>query len=494
MFEVAELGRQVSKEEYEHREPEMRTALLKMQAELQAADFPVLLVFAGVEGAGKSETVNLMHEWMDPRYLQTHAFGPKSDEESERPEFWRYWRRMPPNGRIGIFFGSWYTTPIVKRVDGKISAGAFDSALIRINTFEKQLVDDGALIIKLWFHLSKKAQKARLKELESNPRTSWRVTKYDWELYKEYDEYLSVSEHALRGTDTGGAPWQIVEGTDTRYRYLETGKIILERVNAQLEARTSQAAPRKPAPKSRSERDPVTILDQVDLSARIEKKQYNDELERLQGRLNKLARKANNKKISSILVFEGWDAAGKGGAIRRMTAAMDARDYSVIPIAAPTQEERAQHYLWRFWRHLPRAGRVTIFDRSWYGRVLVERVEGFARDDEWRRAYTEINEFEQEMLDHGMVLCKFWLHISPEEQLRRFKEREQISFKQYKITEEDYRNRDKRFDYEVAANEMFERTSTQEAPWTLVSAEDKRFARIKVLKTLCEALEKRLDS
>jgi polyphosphate kinase 2 (PPK2 family) len=193
-------------------------------------------------------------------------------------------------------------------------------------------------------------------------------------------------------------------------------------------------------------------------------------------------------------MFEGWDAAGKGGAIRRVTAALDARDYKVIPIAAPTDEEKAHHYLWRFWRHLSKAGRVTIYDRSWYGRVLVERIEGFASTEEWMRAYSEINDFEEQLIDSGMVLGKFWVHITKEEQAARFEARAQIPWKAWKLTEEDWRNRDKWDAYESAVNDMIERTSTRKAPWTLIEGNNKHFARVKVLETVCEKLETALKA
>ena len=224
------------------------------------------------------------------------------------------------------------------------------------------------------------------------------------------------------------------------------------------------------------------------MSQKLAGAQASEELERCQGRLNRLQRKAAAQGVSTVMVFEGWDAAGKGGAVRRMTSALDARNYQVIPIAAPTDEERAHHYLWRFWRHLSRAGRITIFDRSWYGRVLVERVEGFATEREWTRAYSEINQFEDLLVAHGIVLVKYWLHITPEEQLRRFRERERVRWKRWKITDEDWRNREKWPAYDLAVNEMIERTSTRTAPWTIVEANDKNYARIKVLKTACDRL------
>jgi polyphosphate:AMP phosphotransferase len=486
MFETAELNRKVAKEEFDAELPVLRTALLTAQEKLKGADFSVIVVIGGVDGAGKGETVNLLHEWMDARYFDTHAFDAPSDEERERPDFWRFWRVLPAKGRIGIFFGSWYTDPIVHRVLGDAKKGAFETALQRINGFERMLVDDGTLLIKWWFHLSKKAQGKRLRSLEKDPATRWRVTKTDWKHFKMYNKFRRVSERALRATSTGEAPWLVIEGADHRYRSLTAARDLLGRLTARLDA----APPPAPQPPARVQGEPRTILDTLDLTKKLSDGKYDREFERFQGRLNLLWRKARAEGHSAVLVFEGWDAAGKGGAIRRITSALDARAYRVISIAAPTDEEKARHYLWRFWRHLSRAGRVTIFDRSWYGRVLVERVEGFAREDEWRRAYNEINQFEEQMAERGIVLLKYWLHIDAAEQLRRFKEREQISFKQYKITGEDYRNREKMHDYEVAANEMIERTNTEYASWVLVEANDKKYARVKILKTLCDRLGK----
>ncbi len=489
VFETAELGREVSKRDYEAQVPEVRLGLLRAQDQLKDAGFPVILLIGGVDGAGKGETVNLLHEWMDARYLQTHAFGDPSDEERERPPFWRFWRALPPKGRIGIFFGSWYTDPIVRRVYGETKTPALDAALIRINAFEKELVDDGALVIKLWFHLGKRAQKKRLESLEKNPKTRWRVTETDWKHFKLYDRFRRISERALRATSMGEAPWLVIEGADHRYRSLTVGQYLLDLISRRLEDGKRRTASAPGQGHARHLKDPVTILDTLDLSHSLSEDDYSRQLEKYQGRLNGLYRKGKRTGISSILVFEGWDAGGKGGAIRRITAALDARDYQVIPVAAPTDEERAHHYLWRFWRYLPRAGRVTIFDRSWYGRVLVERVEGYATVPEWTRSYGEINGFEEQLHEHGVIVLKYWLHIDKQEQLRRFKERKHVSFKTFKITEEDFRNRAKWNTYELAANEMVERTSTEFAPWVLVEANDKRYARIKVLKTLCERLE-----
>ncbi len=495
MFEVAELGHTVAKGEYKAREPELRQQLLMTQAALLDADFPVLVLVSGVDGAGKGAVINLLNEWIDPRYLRAFSFGEPSDEESERPYYWRFWRALPAKGRIGLYVGSWYSDPIARRVHDESSAAEFDAALQRVNAFEKTLADEGALIIKFWLHLSKRAQRARLKKLEANPETRWRVTKTDKYHLQIYDRFVGIAEQALRATSTGEAPWTIVEGTDPRYRGLTVGQHILDRVSHRLQNRATREPPRPhlqpiaaPAPGAR----PVSVLSALDLSRSLAKKAYRSALEQEQARLGRLARKAVKKKVSSIVVLEGWDAAGKGGIIRRLVPAMDARHYQIIQIAAPSDEERAHHYLWRFWRHIPRAGHVTIYDRSWYGRLLVERVEGFTHKEDWMRAYTEINDFEEQLAEHGIVLVKYWIHIDKDEQLARFKAREQIPYKQHKITEEDYRNREKWEAYDHAVNDMIERTSTRYAPWSLIEGNDKRHARVKALRLFCDRLEEQL--
>jgi polyphosphate:AMP phosphotransferase len=490
MFEAAELGHEVSKAEYEKAVPPLRAGLLQAQRDLVAARVPLILIVSGADGAGKSETVNRLHEWFDPRGLETNVFGPLSEEERDRPAYWRFWLSLPSRGRVSMFFGSWYTDPIIRRTYRQSGGAEFDRSLSRIEFFEQQLAQDGALIVKLWLHLSKKAQRKRLTRLESNPKTRWRVGPTDWKHFKLYDRFVKFSEEAVQRTDTGFAPWTVIEATDDRYREIAVGHTVLEAIKTRLAAKKADAAIPK---KSVSTEDVVSVLDRVDLKQTISSKDYDRKLAQLQGKLNRLARAAWEKKVSSVLVFEGWDAAGKGGTVRRLTQAMDARLYRVVPIAAPTDEERAHQYLWRFWRHIPRAGRVTIFDRSWYGRVLVERVEGFAREDEWKRAFQEINEFEDQLTEHGTMVTKFWVHISKDEQLRRFKERQKTEFKQYKITDEDWRNRKQWEAYEGAINEMVVRTSTRGAPWVIVAGNDKRFARIQVLETVCRRLEKALD-
>jgi len=499
MFRTAELGQKVSKAEYNERVPDLRIQLIEAQQEIRKAGFPVIILFAGVDGAGKGESANLLQEWMDPRWIVTRAFGPPSEEERERPEFWRFWRDLPKKGQVGIFLSAWYSRPYIDRVHGRISRSEFEEALDHILAFERKLANDGALILKFWMHLGKKAQEKRFKKLEKDPLHAWRVTKQDWKHWKMYDKFIGAAEHLIMRTSIGRAPWTIVEGADERFRGLRVGKTLLNGIRRRLaEVKTREATPDAEenyalgADGDDNGMPTATVLQALDMTKSLEKTPYWDQLEKQQARLNLLHRKARSRKISLMLVFEGWDAGGKGGAIRRTTAALDARDYQVIPIAAPTDEELSHHYLWRFWRHLGRAGRVTIFDRSWYGRVLVERVEGFASEKEWRRSYVEINSFESQLVEHGIVLIKFWIHITKDEQAARFKEREEISYKRWKLTEEDWRNREKWDDYEIAVNDMVGQTSTRIAPWVLVEGNSKRYARVKVLKTICDRLKERL--
>jgi len=496
VFETAELGRSVGREEYESEVRTLRLQLLEAQRDLQQAGVPVIVLLGGADGAGKGETVSRVLEWLDTRGLDVHAFGPPTDEERERPRWWRYWMRLPPRGRIGIFFGSWYSEPLVERAFSRLSRARYDRMLSEIAFFEQMLAEDGTLFVKLWIHLSKKGQRRRLRRLEADPATRWKVTKADWKRFRKYDRFIEASEHAIRRTDTSLAPWVLVEATDERYRDLMAGRTLLERFQARLAAAPAgrAAAPAgSPAPPPAMSREAsLTILDRVDLERTLPLPAYERRLARGQGRLGRLVRAAFEEKRSTVVVFEGWDASGKGGNIRRITAAIDPRNYRVISVAVPTDEEKARHYLWRFWRHVPRAGYVTVYDRSWYGRVLVERVEGFARPEEWSRSYLEINDFEQQLVSHGVVLAKFWLHIDGTEQLRRFQERETVAWKRHKIGPEDWRNREKWDRYEEAVSDMIARTSTAQAPWTLVAANDKKWARVRVVESLCARLERAL--
>lgn len=492
MFESAEIGHKIGKKAYKDAVPALRAALLAAQFQLiENKKIPVVVLISGQDGAGKGETINLLYEWMDPRFISTLAFSEPSEEEGEHPVMWRYWRALPPKGRVGIFAGSWYSDPIRQRILGEISLSRFDARIDQINRFEKMLVNEGALVIKFWFHLTKVGQKKRLKALEADPRTAWRVTSGSWDRLKTYDQLQDVAGHILRMTNSPSAPWIIVEGTDDNYRSLTVGRVLLDQIQKKLSGNVTQDS--VPALPTSLDVDGRNLLSELDLKKSLRKDIYEDRLAHWQGKLSELARDPRLKGRSVVCAFEGADAAGKGGAIRRISAALDARQFQIVPVAAPTEEERAQPYLWRFWRHIPRHGRFAIFDRTWYGRVLVERVEGFCAEADWLRAYSEINDFEHELDEAGTIVIKFWLQISQEEQLARFQEREKIAFKRFKITEEDWRNRDKWDAYQAAICDMVDRTSTGTAPWTLVEANDKNHARVKVLRTICERIERELD-
>jgi len=517
IFDTAELGQTISDRVFKEKVPVLRTRLLQAQSELLAADFPVIILMAGVDKAGKRELSNILTSWMDPRLLVTRAFRDTTDFEADRPAYWRYWLSLPPRGRVGIYLSAWYSRPLLDRVRDGASVHQFDEELEEVLAFERTLADDGALIVKFWMHLGRDQQKARLEEMEADPLEHWRVNPADWENWKRYDRFVEAGEHLIARTSTGDALWTVVEGADHNYRSLMVGTMLCDRIEQHLAHRKRIAAmvasePRRdpssaiaallrpPTPKTLEEGDeppeddstPVTILSTLDMDQSLSKGAYKKRHKALQARLAILHRQAKVEGIAVALVFEGWDAAGKGGAIRRLTGALDARDYEVISIAAPTDEEVARHYLWRFWRRLPGRGRVTIFDRSWYGRVLVERVEGFAREVEWRRAYGEINEFERQLVADGMVVVKFWVHITKEEQAERFEARKLTPHKAWKLTDEDWRNREKWDGYALAVHEMVQLTSTAEAPWTLVEGNDKNFARIRVLETVCDAIESSL--
>ncbi len=490
MFEAAELQHVIDEARYDAEVGELREALLDAQFELvESRRFEVIIIIAGMDGAGKGETVNMLNEWMDPRHIQTHAPGVPNEIDRERPPMWRYWRALPPKGEIGIFFDALYSEAIDARVYDRINNSELDQALERINRFEKMLVDEGALVLKFWLHLSKDLQRQRFETLEGNSRTRWRVNKDDWRNHDHYERFHRVAERALRQTSSADAHWTIIEGYDFRYRNLTLATALLNALQKRLSTELLQQAVPLQIPPATPQQDSINVINALDLSAVLTKKKYRSQLLKWQGRLNKLSRKKKFARMSVVVVFEGNDAAGKGGSIRRVTSALDARQYQVVPVAAPSDEERAHPYLWRFWRHLPGRGRVVIYDRSWYGRVLVERVENYCSEADWMRAYGEINDFEEQLVRNRTIVVKFWLAISKEEQYRRFKARETIPFKRFKITEDDWRNREKWDLYERAVCDMVERTSTEIAPWVLVPANDKRYARVLVLKTLCERIE-----
>lgn len=498
MFESAEIGHAMDRKAYKKAEPVLREALLQAQFQLlETRQHAVVVLVNGVDGAGKGETVNLFNEWMDPRHIRTEAFTTRPDGQPDpehgRPAMWRFWQVLPPKGHVGILFGNWYTDPIVQHAMGHDKKSQFQSRLEEIRAFERMLSDEGVILVKLWFHMTQDGVRSRLKALEKDPKTAWRATPADWARLEHYGEFVQVSAQTLRKTSTGEAPWLVIDGSDPAYRAITAGQHLLQALErasqpASKDTGSHHAAPQAPAPL-----DGRSLLSSFDYARALERKDYQDQLERLQGKLNGLLRAPEMQKRSLVLVFEGMDAAGKGSTIRRITQAMDARHYRVVPVAAPNEAEQAQPYLWRFWRYLPRWQHTVIFDRSWYGRVLVERVEGFCSESAWTRAYDEINAFEEQQTEAGALVVKFWLAITADEQLRRFEARQATPHKQYKITPDDWRNRDQWPAYARAVDDMIDRTSTDIAPWHVVASDNKPWSRIEVLRQLCNRLQAAIE-
>ena len=473
------------------RETALRSALLQAQLDLGKRDYPMIIVIGGLPGAGKSELVHRLNAWLDPRFIDTSAPWRHSDEEEDRPFFWRFWRHMPGRGRTTIFLGSWYTRLLYDSAAGNLTAPEQRERLATIQRFEHMLHNDGVLLVKLWLHVERDTQQKRLAadriRLQHLPAAA-----AQWA--EDPAAAQRAADQVLAGSSFAAAPWHLITAEDPRQRDLDAGATLLRRMTERAAAaRSGNGATSTPYPPP-AHATATPALAAVPSDLRLSKSTYRRSLAEQQERLQALAWRAHEAQRSLVAVFEGWDAAGKGSAIRRVTAAMDPRLYRVVQSSAPSDEERAQHYLWRYWRALERRGRTMLFDRSWYGRVLVERVEGFASTVEWQRAYEEINDFEAQIAGHGGVLLKFWLHISPEEQLHRFRQRETTPHKQHKITEDDWRNRERWEDYERAVLDMLALTSTPNAPWILVAANDKRYARVQILRALCDRLEQALGT
>ncbi len=460
---------------------ELRTKLVNAQYDLKNSDTSVILLLAGNDLPGCEEFIDVMQEWVDVRYVDTRAFRWPTEEETLHPPLWRYWRAMPRNGRIAVFYGAWIMNLMLELSVDNISGKEFRARLMRLNRLEKLLMDDGRIVLKIWLHASKKMLKKRLRNAEQNPAAELYVGQFNQNIYDVYKKSESVIE-LLNNTLGEHVAWQWVDGADSKARNIT----IAQRLLAALEQAQKPLAISGPAVSYNRARS--DYLAAIDLSRIYEYSEYRARLQAAQLHMKQLFVKARKHGITPVIAFEGWDAAGKGGVIRRVTRAMPAWSYRVVPVGAPTAEERDYHYLWRFWRAIPRAGKSVIFDRSWYGRVLVERVEGYASDSEWTRAYREIVEFESELVAADCCVLKFWLHIDADEQLTRFRQREKTAYKKYKITAEDYRNREKWRQYERAVNDMVENTSTDVAPWHLIPANSKRYARVEVIETVCAQL------
>lgn len=489
IFRPAEKPQSLSDAEFRKLKDGLRLGLIELQQRIRIeARFPVIVVLAGVKGAGVIDTLNVINTWMDPRWVETHAFEEPSDEERERPPFWRYWRSLPRAGAMGLYLEGWYGELL--GIDPARPVGRGDDRLRHIAAFERTLADDGALVVKFWLHLSDRQQKKNPEENGKDPVFGLRPADHAWRAQPPYSVYCKTAAHIIAATDAERAPWHIIAGHNANHRRATILQALRVAFSRQLKTSgRSKASGRKEA--ARAPRHDV--LAGVDLLKALSDSAYAKAFHEQQRRLYRVQEQAREKAISTVVAFEGWDASGKGGAIRRLTYGLSAYNYKVVPVAAPNDEERSHHYMWRFWRALGRAGHMTIFDRSWYGRVLVERVENLIPKSAWQRAYDEINNFEEQLISSGTVLLKFWLHISREEQFKRFREREKDKTKRWKLTDDDWRNRRKWNAYVAAVNDIDTHTSTDAAPWHFIPANDKKFARIAIMETVASALEKAVE-
>ena len=514
MLEKVDLTKKLSKEEYKEKMPQLEARLGRLQRECKALGIPIMIVFEGFGASGKGLQIGRLIQSMDPRGFEVHPIKNETEEERMHPFMWRFWTKTPAKGRIAIYDGSWYRRVLIDRFEKRTKNKELADVFHSINSFEEQLAEDGTLIIKLLLDIDKKEQKKRFDKLEKNKETAWRVTQGDKERNVHYDEYAAMMEDMLFKTDTDYAPWTIIESMDKRFATLKIYTTVIKAMADQIEKLQKEKEEKEAKKLADSEsavggetdavaeiakeadeemKDlQVSILSKADLSLHYTREEYKEKLDKLQKKVEKLHGELYRRRIPVVLGFEGWDAGGKGGAIKRLTERMDARGYVVNPTASPNDIEKAHHYLWRFWRAMPKDGHVAIFDRTWYGRVMVERIEGFCTTEEWKRAYKEINDMEKDLYDAGAIVIKFWMHIDKDEQERRFRERQENPEKQWKITDEDWRNREKWDQYEDAVNEMLMRTSTDYAPWVVVEGNDKYYARVKVLRTVVEAIEARL--
>ena len=502
MLEKLDLTKSLSKTEYKEKMIKLEPKLGKLQRECRRLGIPVMIAFEGYGASGKGVQIAELIRALDPRGFEVYAVKNETEEERMHPFMWRFWTKLPAKGRFAIYDSSWYRKVLVDRFEKKTKKKDIEEAFQSICSFEEKLTTDGMVMIKIFLAIDQEEQKKRFDQLRESKETAWRVSEGDLKRNKKFAKYQAMNEEMLGRTDTVYAPWHIVEATDRRFAtvkiYTIVNQMLEEQIKKVLEndakkALESQIVDVKEAESPGERKLEESVLAKVDLSLSYTKEEYKKRLSVLQKRIELLHGELYRRRIPMVIGFEGWDAGGKGGAIRRLTEKMDPRGYVVHPTASPNEIERDYHYLWRFWTDMPKAGHITIFDRTWYGRVMVERIEGFCTKQEWQRAYKEINDMEHDLVSAGAIVLKFWMQIDKEEQERRFKARQENPDKQWKITEEDWRNREKWDLYEEAVNEMLIRTSTPDAPWVVVEGNCKYYARIKVLETVVCAIEKRLE-
>ena len=496
MLEKVDLKYRMSKEEYKSKIGALKDSLAACDGPLKSAGLPVIILFEGWEAAGKGSIISKLILNFDPRWFTMVNTQPPTAPELREPVMWRHWLTIPSAGRMSIMDRSWYQEVSNLRIENKVDELTNIRHMTEIINFERSLTDNGYLIIKFFIHISQKEQQKRMEKLRAHKSTSWRVNENDEKSCRQYDKYYDVYKQMLEYTNTPNAPWHAVSGMDEKTCCYQVFSIVNDTMQTalKLKAERDEAAKRQSAIIMPGQYNfvPMPKLSNVDLSQTLTDEEYAKALKKEQKKLSNLHNKLYLRKIPVIIAYEGWDAAGKGGNIKRVSEALDPRGYEVMPIASPTPDEKQRHFLWRFWKRLPKDGHVAIFDRTWYGRVMVERIEGFCSAGDWQRAYGEINDFERQLYDWGAIIIKFWIHISNDEQLRRFEERQKDPSKQWKITEEDWRNRETWPQYEEAVDDMLQYTSTSFAPWNIIEGNNKKYARIKSLKIINQAIEDRL--
>ena len=480
----------LSGEELDEKMEALRETLSSMHVRLQEKKIPVLVVFEGWGAAGKGSVLGRIIKNIDPRFFKVATMSVKSEEEQRKPFLYRHFVRIPEAGKYMFLDGSWMEEVTTEWLQGTIDEETYRKKMTSIRQFERQLTDNGYIVLKFFFHISEKEQRKRMDNLLNDPQTSWRVSKADEWQNRHYEKCLTLYDSYLRETNQSQAPWYIIDAKNKKWAEYSILDIMIQRIMVEL----SNEAKAVPILQNMFPLRKTPRLQDISLEDKtMTEEEYREELEKCRKKLSKLHNEVYRRKIPVIIAYEGWDAAGKGGNIKRITGALDPRGYEVHPIASPLPHEKARHFLWRFYSRLPKTGHIAIFDRTWYGRVMVERLEGFCSENDWQRAYNEINEFERDLTDWGAVVIKFWVQIDKETQLARFTERQNTPQKQWKITEEDWRNREKWDQYEEAVNEMLQKTNTTTAPWYVLESNDKKYARIKALKTVIEEIEKKIS-
>ena len=462
----------------------LRERLMAQQQELRAQGLPIIVLVEGWSAAGKGSLINELISEIDPRNYNVVSPVITPESETRYPFLYPYAKAIPENGKIMFYDSGWMEDCVRKVLHRDITRDEYKQRLRAVNEFERQLRDGGYLLLKLFLDINQFEQHRRMSALRESFETEWRVTQEDLWQHREYKAF-SANYYSFMEKTGKLIPWHVLDGSKKNLAARDALKLLVGLIDKALKEGRYVGKPFK---------EDFPLLDmpklsQVDLSPSLTDEEYKKELKKLQKRLGELHNVIYRKKIPVILCYEGWDAAGKGGNIRRIARPLDPRGFDVMPIASPEPHEKNRQYLWRFWTRLPRSGHICIFDRTWYGRVMVERLEGFCAEEDWMRAYNEINEFERQLTDWGAVVLKFWIHIDQDTQLARFTDRQNTPEKQWKLTEEDWRNREKWPQYEQAVDEMIQKTSTKNAPWFIIESNDKKYARIKALKIVIKALE-----